>query len=143
MGRLDVLTRKQRAYCMSRIRGRDTGPESRFRKALWALGVRYRIRNRLPGRPDLVIPRARIAIFVDGCFWHHCPKHFVMPRTNRNFWRQKIGANRERDRNVNRKLRCDGWKVVRIWEHDIEKNLMRSCTRVLHLSESRCPLESG
>jgi len=136
MGRMDVLTPKQRAYCMSRIRGRDTLPETRFRRALWALGVRYRIKNRLPGRPDLVIHRARIVVFIDGCFWHHCPKHFVMPRTHRNFWRQKIGANRERDRKINKKLRRNGRRVVRIWEHDIEKNLISSCARILHLSKS-------
>jgi len=116
---------------MSRIRGRDTGPETRIRKALWALGLRYRIKNRLPGRPDIVISHARIAVFVDGCFWHQCPKHFVMPRTRRAFWKQKIQANRARDRGVNRKLKRDGWSVLRFWEHEIDTQLALTCSLVL------------
>jgi DNA mismatch endonuclease (patch repair protein) len=129
--RVDVLNTEQRAYCMSRIRGRDTEPELRFRKALWALGIRYRIKNRLIGRPDIVIVRARIAIFIDGCFWHRCPTHFTAPRTRKMFWKKKIDANRRRDRTVNHLLRRDGWTVVRIWEHEIKKNLERACDRVI------------
>src|SRR6266480_487327 len=129
----DVLTPSQRSYCMSRIRGRDTAPEVRFRKELWALGVRYRIKNRLPGRPDLVVPAARVAIFIDGCFWHGCRSHFVLPKARRDFWMEKIEINRARDRQVTGELRRSGWKVVRIWEHDIEEDAPRSCGYVLRV----------
>jgi DNA mismatch endonuclease (patch repair protein) len=73
-----------------------------------------------PGvRPDFVFPRERVAVFVDGCFWHGCPKHFRMPVGNRSCWRKKMSGNRARDRLVNRRLRASGWRVVRIWEHEL------------------------
>jgi DNA mismatch endonuclease (patch repair protein) len=139
MKRSDVLTAEQRSYCMSRIRGRDTSPETRLRKLLWAFGVRYRIRTRLPGRPDIVITRHRVVVFVDGCFWHKCPVHFVMPRTRSTFWKRKIRKNRSRDRTINEQLTRDHWKVVRIWEHDVEKRLTHACRRVLRAIGSREP----
>jgi len=140
MGRADILTPQQRAYCMSRIRGRDTVPEIRFRKALWGLGVRYRAKNRLSGRPDIVIKNARIVVFVDGCFWHQCPKHFVMPRTRRQFWKNKIEGNKRRDRVVNKTLRRDGWTVLRFWEHEIDEQLARACSRILQVLRRDQPL---
>lgn len=118
---VDVLTSAQRKYCMSRIRGKDTKPEIVLRKLLWAAGSRYRLKTRLPGRPDIVFPRRKLAIFVDGCFWHGCPKHAVMPKTNRAFWHKKLYRNMERDREVNQQLRKLGWRVVRLWEHQVDK----------------------
>lgn len=117
---VDVLTPAQRKYCMSRIRGKDTKPEIVLRKLLWAAGCRYRLKNRLPGRPDIVFPRSKLAVFVDGCFWHGCPKHAVMPKTNRAFWRKKLSRNMQRDREVNHQLRKMGWRVVRLWEHQVD-----------------------
>ena len=96
----DVLSRAQRSYCMSRIRGRDTSPEVRLRKELWRRGLRYRLSSKLPGKPDLVFPACQTAVFVDGCFWHRCPQHFTAPRSNADFWRRKVDANVERDRRV-------------------------------------------
>ena len=116
----DVLTKEQRRYCMSRIRGRDTLPEIQLRKALWASGLRYRLRNKLPGHPDLVFPALKGVVFVDGCFWHCCPEHGVRPTSNAKFWRTKLDANVARDRVVTMKLRSLGWRVVRIWEHHVE-----------------------
>ena len=115
----DVLTPAQRRHCMSSIRGRDTRPEVRLRKALWALGLRYRLRSKLPGRPDLVFVADHVAVFVDGCFWHQCPKHAVWPKNNSSFWRRKLEANVKRDRRNNRELKLQGWKVIRIWEHEV------------------------
>lgn len=115
----DVLTKAQRSYCMSRIRGRDTQPEVLLRKALWAKGFRYRLHPPLPGRPDFVLPGLKAAIFVDGCFWHFCPKHRTAPKTNTAFWNTKHQANADRDRKVNRRLKALGWRVVRIWEHEV------------------------
>jgi DNA mismatch endonuclease, patch repair protein len=73
------------------------------------------------GRPDFIFRKARVAVFVDGCFWHGCPKHSNMPANNRAFWKRKLTANRVRDRLVSKMLRRQGWRVVRIWEHDLSK----------------------
>lgn len=108
---------------MSKIKGKDTGPEIKLRKALWAEGFRYRINYKLPGKPDIVFPGKRIVIFVDGCFWHCCPLHGAKPKTNREFWNKKLKKNKERDNKINRKLNEMGWKVLRFWEHQIKNNL--------------------
>jgi DNA mismatch endonuclease, patch repair protein len=104
---------------MSRNKGRNTGPEVRLRRALWSRGLRYRLAAGLPGRPDLVFPRAKIAVFVDGCFWHGCPQHATTPKNNAEFWAKKIARTRERDAAVNLALSAAGWRVIRLWEHEI------------------------
>ncbi|TNE90392.1 MAG: very short patch repair endonuclease [Deltaproteobacteria bacterium] len=109
---------------MARVRGRDTKPEVRLRKALWAEGLRYRIGTRVEGvRPDLAFIGPRVCVFVDGCFWHGCPHHYVRPRTREAFWAGKLRANNERDREQTRRLESRGWRVVRIWEHEVEQDL--------------------
>jgi len=118
----DVLTQEQRKFNMSRIRGKNTGPEVKLRKMLFAAGVRgYRIYYKLPGKPDIVFTKKKIAIFVDGCFWHKCPVCFQEPETRNEFWMKKIQSNVDRAAKVNEQLRADGWKVIRIWEHEIRK----------------------
>jgi DNA mismatch endonuclease (patch repair protein) len=105
---------------MQSTRRRDTPGEVALRTRLHRLGFRYRIDYHLPGtrrRADIVFVRARIVVFVDGCFWHGCPTHGTWPKTNSVWWRQKIEANRCRDRDTDRKLRVAGWKVLRFWEH--------------------------
>jgi DNA mismatch endonuclease (patch repair protein) len=126
----DVLNKRQRSYCMSRIRGRDTGPEIVLRRALWALGLRYRLANPLPGKPDLVFVRERVSVFVDGCFWHGCPDHGARPKTNKAFWHRKLSANLRRDRRVERQLRANGWRVIRVWEHEIRRDAEKAARRV-------------
>lgn len=105
---------------MRAIRSRDTGPEVRLRRALWGSGVRgYRVADKhLPGRPDLTFARARIAVFVDGCFFHRCPTHCRMPASRRQYWEPKLAANVARDTATTAKLRWLGWRVIRVWEHD-------------------------
>jgi DNA mismatch endonuclease (patch repair protein) len=110
---------------MSRIRGKDTTPEIRLRKNLWNLGLRYRIHYKLPGRPDIVFPGRKLVVFVDGCFWHGCPKHGVRPKTNSSFWNKKIQGNIERDTRIKQELEDMGWTVLRFWEHDIASNLSK------------------
>jgi DNA mismatch endonuclease (patch repair protein) len=104
---------------MSRVRGRDTRPEILLRKALWRAGYRYRLRSDLPGRPDLVFPGARLAVFVDGCFWHGCPTHYSAPSTHRAFWAAKLRYNVEHDLDVDDALRDLGWRSFHIWQHEL------------------------
>ena len=104
---------------MKRMRRRDTAPELAIRRALTARGLRYRLQRRdLPGTPDIVFVSARVAIFVDGCFWHGCPDHGVLPKSNRDWWRCKLAATRRRDENKDRALADAGWLPIHVWEHD-------------------------
>lgn len=122
MAQLD--TTDQRRRMMSRIKGRDTGPELLLRRRLWALGMRYRVQYRIGRtRPDVVFIGARLAVFVDGCFWHGCPQHSTMPRNNREFWAQKLARNSERDVEYTRLLGSLGWRVLRLWEHEVEASV--------------------
>ena len=115
---------------MSRIRGKDTGPEVRLRKELWARGIRYRLKSRLPGKPDIVFPGARMVVFVDGCFWHGCPDHSQTPATNRSFWSKKLKRNVERDHEVTTRLEDLGWSVLRVWEHEVAGNVQGAVDRI-------------
>lgn len=115
----DILSPAARSERMSRIRGRgNASTEERMRMLLRSAGLSgWRRHCKLSGRPDFVFRQEKVAIFVDGCFWHGCPTHFKAPVGNAEFWRKKIAGNRERDRAVNRNLRKAGWTVLRIWEH--------------------------
>lgn len=126
----DVLTPMQRRRCMQRNRGRDTGPELLLRQALWRLGLRYRLRYPLFGRPDIVFPAKRVAVFVDGCFWHCCPEHGAKPKTNANFWNEKLARNVARDREVTRILNEEGWVTIRVWEHEVKQQLDAVAARI-------------
>ena len=111
---------------MARIRGRDTGPELQLRSRLWERGFRYRLGLRVGRtRPDILFTKQRLAVFVDGCFWHGCPQHYVRPRTRTQFWSAKLRENVQRDRRQTRALGCEGWKVLRIWEHEVFTNPTR------------------
>lgn len=118
----DVLTKKQRSYCMSRIRGKNTTPELLLRKALSGAEIRgYRLNYRIFGTPDVAFPKKKVAIFIDGCFWHKCPKCFRKPSSNRLYWTAKLKENVKRDKSVDSELKKTGWKVIRIWEHELQK----------------------
>jgi DNA mismatch endonuclease, patch repair protein len=107
---------------MARVRQSNTDIELELRRALHARGLRYRLQVPLLSKPrriaDIVFPGPRIAVFVDGCFWHGCPIHATWPKTNAEFWRLKITANRERDADTDRRLRELEWEVIRIWAHE-------------------------
>ena len=121
----DVLTPEQRHYNMSRIRGKDTKPEEIVRKYLFSKGLRYRKNDkRYPGHPDIVLPKYKTVVFVHGCFWHMhegC-RHARLPKTNTEFWKEKLSRNRERDKNEQRILREMGWKVLVVWECELKKD---------------------
>ena len=134
----DVLTVEQRRYNMSRIRERDTRPEMVVRRGLHSRGLRFRLHRRdLPGRPDLVFARYRMALFVHGCFWHghNCPR-FTWPRTRREFWEEKITKNRGRDRRARASLRLRGWRVLTVWECALRGPGRWTVDEVLELCEA-------
>jgi DNA mismatch endonuclease (patch repair protein) len=130
----DVFTKARRSEVMSRIRGRGNRTTE---LAMIAFFRRHGItgwRRHRPvfGRPDFVFPKLRLAVFVDGCFWHACPRHCRMPLGNRAFWRAKLQRNQQRDRLVRRTLQSRGWRVLRIWEHELAKrNERRLLGRVM------------
>lgn len=109
---------------MSHNRAINTGPELLLRKSLWHLGFRYRANDkRLPGKPDIVLPKYHTVIFVHGCFWHghkDCP-NYTVPKTNTDFWTAKISRNRERDQETWRQLEAKGWYVLIVWECELKK----------------------
>ncbi len=119
----DVMTREQRSRCMAAIKGKDTKPEMIVRKYLFSRGLRFRVQVRkMPGTPDIVLPKYKTVIFVNGCFWHGhegC-KYFRFPKSNVDFWRIKIARNIERDAEAEAELIRLGWKVIRIWECEIK-----------------------
>ncbi len=132
---MDSMTREQRSYVMSRIRSSDTKAEVRLRKALWHRGLRYRKNYRkLPGTPDIALTRKKIAIFVDGDFWHgkgyeDAPGKQI--KTNRTYWKSKLSRNIERDKDVNDALLQEGWLVLRFWESDIQRDLEACVEEIL------------
>jgi DNA mismatch endonuclease (patch repair protein) len=126
----DVLTPEQRKRCMSRVRNKNTDIELTFRKALWTAGFRYRLNYKLIGKPDLVFVGKNLAVFVDGCYWHGCPQHGQIPKTNEAFWREKIERNMARDAAINDSLVTAGWQVLRFWEHDIKLDLAQCLQKV-------------
>lgn len=116
---MDNLTKEQRTLCMSRIRSKNTKPELVVRRVLSKMGIRYRLHNsKLPGKPDIIISKAKTIIFINGCFWHqhkNCKKH-VMPASNRDYWEKKLKRNIEKQKRDVRTLRRLGWKVHKLWE---------------------------
>ncbi len=125
---------------MERQAQRDTKPELALRRELWQRGLRYRVdRPPIKGmrrRADIVFGPSRVAVFVDGCFWHSCPEHATIPKNNRQWWVDKLEANVQRDRDTDRELEEAGWLVVRVWEHE---NVEAAASRIIREVESRRP----
>lgn len=119
----DVHSPETRSYNMSQIKGKNTKPEEMVRKYLFAQGFRYRKNDKnLPGKPDIVLPKYHICIFVNGCFWHGhegC-KYFVWPKSNADFWKEKISGNVRRDNNNIHKLSQQGWNAITVWECELK-----------------------
>lgn len=136
----DVHTPEQRSYNMSRIRNKNTKPEELVRKYLFSKGFRYRKNDsRLPGKPDIVLPKYKTVIFVNGCFWHgheDC-RYFVWPQNNADFWKNKISGNIQRDRQNRQVLAGQGWHIIDIWECELKKNKVNETLSKL-VQELRC-----
>lgn len=123
---------------MQSNKGRDTKPEMALRSAVHGLGLRYRVGVRpikeLRRTADLVFVREKVAVFLDGCFWHGCPQHHTVSATNSQFWRDKVAGNRTRDQDTDARLRAAGWQSIRIWEHE---NPAEAARKVRDVVEAR------
>jgi DNA mismatch endonuclease (patch repair protein) len=119
----DIFTKAKRSEVMSLIRGRgNKGTEVALAKLFRRNKITgWRRHQKIFGKPDFIFRQVRLALFVDGCFWHGCPKHETKPKSNRAFWHRKLSANKKRDLLVTRTLRTAGWRVLRIWEHELAK----------------------
>jgi len=131
---MDVHDQKTRSYNMSRIKGKDTKPEMLVRRFLFANGFRYRLNVKtLPGKPDIVLPKYKTVIFVNGCFWHGhegC-KYFKIPETRTEWWIKKINGTQKRDREAEIQLNVLGWKVIKIWECELKSRTIDETLRRL------------
>lgn len=127
----DIKTKEQRSYNMARIRSKDTKPEAIVRKYLFRKGLRYRKNDsRYPGKPDIVLPKYRTMIFINGCFWHAhegCPL-FKIPQSNTEFWVEKLQANKRRDSETYRQLNESNWRVLVLWECQLKNRTIRNKT---------------
>ena len=123
----DIYSKSKRSDIMSKISGKETKPEILVRKYLFSKGFRFRKNVKgLPGKPDIVLPKYKVIIFIHGCFWHgHSCKRGNLPSSNIQFWENKISQNLSRDKNVTQKLKELGWKVIIIWQFEIQNNLSR------------------
>lgn len=117
---------------MSKIRSKETKIEVALRRELWRAGYRYRKNaSGYFGKPDVLLKRYKTVIFIDSCFWHGCKKHFRLPSSKIKYWKQKIKKNIKRDTAVNKHYKKLGWRVIRIWEHQIKKDLAKTAERVI------------
>lgn len=128
---------------MQRVRQKNTSAESALRRELHARGLRYRIHVPVLAKPrrvaDVAFSGLRVAIFVDGCFWHGCPQHATWPKENAEFWRAKILANQQRDRDTDERLRAEGWKVVRAWAHEPPERVAAKVATIVEKRRERMP----
>lgn len=133
---MDIWSKEKRSEVMKKIKGKDTKPEKTLRSALFSKGYRFRIhRKDLPGNPDIVLSKYKTAIFVHGCFWHYhegCREGRI-PSTNTEFWNNKLSKNIERDKWNIKSLEESGWKVIVIWECEIEKNITESISKLIKI----------
>ena len=129
----DTVSKKRRSEIMSKVKSKDSKIEIEFRKALWRKGFRYSKNSpKYFGKPDLILKKYKTAVFIDSCFWHGCKKHCRIPTTKKDYWIPKIEKNKQRDKKVNRHYRKIGWKIIRIWEHEIIKNKTQAINKVVN-----------
>jgi len=117
---MDNLSRKQRSYCMSMIRSKNTKPERIVHTILKKLKIKHIMHPKIKGSSDIVVPKEKIAIFINGCFWHKCPKCFKPPKSNKEYWIPKIKRNVQRDKENIKILKRSGYKTIVLWEHEIK-----------------------
>lgn len=129
---MDKFTKSKRSEIMAKVRSRDSRIEVLFRKEIWKRGFRYSKNSGSRfGKPDLVLPKYKAVIFIDSCFWHGCPRHGTFPTTRPKFWAKKLKRNKLRDKEVNKHYRKKRWKIIRVWEHEINGNLDKVMKKVI------------
>ena len=134
---MDTFTPEKRSEIMKKVKSKNTSVEIKFRQELWKSGIRgwRTCQKGIPGKPDVVYKGRKIAIFVDGCFWHGCPVCDRSPKSGDKYWENKINKNAARDKENEEKLIKEGWKVIRFWEHEVNKNVAGCVLRVKELLE--------
>lgn len=115
---MDKFSKQTRSKIMSSIKSKNTKPEILLRKLLWENGFRYRLHYG-EEKIDIAFPSKKLAVFVDGCFWHRCPQHSHLPKSNRSYWLPKLMKNKKRAKDKDKRLKKDGWKVIHVWEHNL------------------------
>ena len=136
--RADRYSVEERSRVMGAVRHYDTPAEVVLRRKLWAEGLRYKTHPRIAGaNPDFAFVGPRVAVFVDGCFWHGCPRHYVAPMGNAAYWRDKLRRNRERDVRSTEMLASHGWVVLRVWECEVHGQLSDTVSRILNRVSER------
>ena len=141
---MDKVTKEKRSKIMSAIRSKNTTPEMTLRKEMWAQGLRYRIHYGKE-KIDVAFPSRKLAIFVDGCFWHSCPLHSHIPKSNEKYWVAKLKKNRERSKGKDDRLEREGWTILHFWEHEInnKKNVVAEIAKILLECEKKMHLSKG
>lgn len=134
--KMDNHSKEQRSYNMSRIKSTNSKPEETVRKYLFSKGLRYRKNDkRLPGKPDIVLPKYKTVVFINGCFWHgHSCKYFVMPKSNTEYWKNKIASNIKRDQTNLELLKAQGWNIIIVWECQLKKDMRDNTLEYLYYS---------
>ncbi|HDR4914390.1 TPA: very short patch repair endonuclease [Bacillus cereus] len=126
----DKITREQRTQNMKAIKS-QSNLENSVSKAIWNKGFRFRKNSKLFGKPDIAIKKYKVVIFIDSCFWHVCPEHGNIPKSNQDYWSKKLARNQERDKEVNDCYRQSGWHILRIWEHELKKNFDETIEKII------------
>jgi len=126
----DVFTKEKRSWIMSRIRSKDTKIENLLAKEMRKAKIKFKRYPKIYGSPDFLVKNSNMVVFVDGCFWHKCPIHYREPKSKKEFWIPKIKENVERDKEVNKKLRKEGYRIIRFWEHEVNKNIKSVVSKV-------------
>ena len=129
----DSVSKKTRSLIMSHIKSKNTVIEKVFRYFLWKEGIRYRLNSKLFGKPDISIKKYKLVVFIDSCFWHGCKEHCRIPHSNTKYWKEKINRNIKRDNEVSQYYVNNGWKIIRIWEHQINdaREIQKSIKKIL------------
>ena len=130
----DTLTKEQRSYCMSRIRSKWTAQEKKIHNFLKGNKIKHKMHPKLDGCPDILLTKTKTAVFLHGCFWHKCTKCYKEPKTRKKYWLPKIKNNVKRDKKNARSLKKEGFKVIKIWEHEIKKNFSNVLNKIIKLS---------
>jgi len=133
---MDNLSKAHRRKNMQNIHSKNTKMELSVRSLLHKKGLRFRIHTRLIGKPDIVFPSKKIVVFLDSCFFHKCPYHYIQPKSNKKYWLPKIEKNKARAKEVNKALRNQGWTVLRFWEHQIKKDSENCVNKIISVIQN-------